>query len=72
MKSGWPSMAAIAAASGRRRQTVWEHFQNARFAAWFDAEMDRFMASGADESPGEVRRTGDGRKRAALCGARVE
>jgi AcrR family transcriptional regulator len=45
MKSGWPSMAAIAAASGRRRQTVWEHFQNARFAAWFDSEMDRFMAS---------------------------
>jgi AcrR family transcriptional regulator len=44
-KSGWPSMAAISAASGRRRQTVWEHFQNARFAAWFDSEMDAFMAS---------------------------
>jgi AcrR family transcriptional regulator len=44
-KGGWPSMAAIAAASGRSRQTVWEHFQNLRFAAWFDSEMDTFMAS---------------------------
>jgi hypothetical protein len=50
MKSGWPSMAAIAAASGRRRQTVWEHFQNARFAAWFDSEMDKFMASGRSKA----------------------
>jgi hypothetical protein len=34
-------MPAIAAASGRRRQKVWEHFQNVRFAGWFDSEMDK-------------------------------
>jgi AcrR family transcriptional regulator len=50
MKSGWPSMAAIAAASGRSRQTAWEHFQNARFAAWFESEMDKFMASGRSKA----------------------
>jgi hypothetical protein len=38
-------MAAIAAASGRRRQTVWEHFQNEHFAAWFNTEMNTFVAS---------------------------
>ena len=44
-KSGWPSMAAIATALGLNRSTVWQHFQNPRFDAWFNSECDRFLAS---------------------------
>lgn len=45
-KTGWPSMAAIGTALNIDRTTVGQHFENERFAAWFNERCEKHVAIG--------------------------